>query len=207
MSENDHEPHERTNVEADVRRIRAYLDGDRDVFREIESWIRGDIAVRYPVLRAEIEDLCQTIHERLIEKLQAGRFGHRSSLRTYVAGITHHTAISRIRWLYRERDLPPDWESRSGRVAPSAYQSLAALEERELLHQVVQRSSETCRALWRMIFVERQSYAEIGRRLSIPPGTVKSRMWHCRRKAMAILRRIRNLGRLGPPRKPGAVRE
>jgi len=191
VSENDHEPHERTNVEADVRRIRSYLDGDHGVFREIESWIRGDIAVRYPVLRDEIEDLCQTIHERLIEKLQAGRFGHRSSLRTYVAGITHHTAISRIRGLYRERDLPPDWESRSGRVAPSAYQSLAALEERELLHQVVQRSPETCRALWRMIFVERQSYAEIGRRLSIPPGTVKSRMWHCRRKAMALLERLR----------------
>ena len=177
--------------EADERRIHAYLEGDGAVAREIDTWIRKDIAVRYPILRPEIDDLSQSIHEKLFEKLKAGRFRRRSSLRTYVAGITHHTAISRIRGLYRERDLWRGWESRSAHVAPSAYQSLAELQERQLLHQVVQRSPETCRSLWRMVFIERLSYAEIGRRLSIPPGTVKSRMWHCRRKALALLERLR----------------
>jgi RNA polymerase sigma-70 factor (ECF subfamily) len=186
---------------ADDRRIRAYLDGDGAAADEIESWIRKDIAVRYPILRPEMDDLCQSIHEKLFEKLKEGRFRHRSSLRSYVAGITHHTAISRIRARYRERDLWRGWESRSAHVAPSAYQSLAELQERQLLHQVVQRSSESCRSLWRMVFIERLSYAEIARRLSIPPGTVKSRMWHCRRRALALLERLRKAA--SPRRRKG----
>jgi hypothetical protein len=43
--------------EADERRIRAYLEGDRAVAEEIDSWIRKAIAVRYPILRPEIDDL------------------------------------------------------------------------------------------------------------------------------------------------------
>lgn len=181
---------------ADVRRIAAYLEGSEAAFGEIDSWIRAEISVRYPLLRAEIDDLSQSIHERLLIKLQAGRFQHRSSLRTYVTGIAHHTAISRIRTVYRERDLWRSQESGIRSVAPSAYQSLAEMQERELLYQVVRRSPERCRAMWRMIFVERLSYEQIGDRLSIPSGTVKSRMWHCRRKALELLERLRKTTRI-----------
>ena len=175
----------------DARRVRSYLEGDERVFEEVHTWIRREIEVRYPVLRHESDDLCQTIHEKLLSKLRAGRFQHRSTLRSYTAGITHHTAISRIRRLYRERAVVQGWETTTHNVVDSPYRSLAALEEQQLLHQVVQRSSAACRALWHMIFIDRLSYEQIGRQLSIPPGTVKSRAWHCRRKALALLERLR----------------
>ena len=176
---------------ADARRVRSYLEGDEGVFEEVHTWARREIEVRYPVLRHESEDLCQTIHEKLLANLRAGRFQHRSTLRSYVAGITHHPAISRIRQLYRERRLAQGWETLTRTVADSPYRSLAALEERQLLHQVVQQSPAACRSLWKMIFIDRLSYEQVGRRLSIPPGTVKSRVWHCRRKALALLERLK----------------
>jgi len=181
---------------ADARRVAAYLDGQDEAFHEVHAWIRREIEIRYPILRRECEDLCQMVHEKLLEKLRAGRFQHRSTLRSYVAGITHHTSINRIRELYRERALSQGWEARANTVVDGPYRNLAAQEERQLLHRVVQASSAACRSLWRMVFVERLSYEQIGQRLSIPPGTVKSRAWHCRKKALALLDRLQRI----PPR-------
>ena len=182
---------------ADARRVDAYLRGEDAAFHEVHAWIRREIEIRYPVLRQECEDLCQIVHEKLLEKLRAGRFQHRSTLRSYVAGITHHTCITRIRELYRERALSQEWGTATNAVADSPYRSLASREERRLLHHVVQRSSAACRALWRMIFIDRLSYEQIGQRLSVPPGTVKSRAWHCRRKALLLLSRLHGIPRRG----------
>ena len=131
--------------------------------------------------------------------MRAGRFHHRSSLRTYIAGIVHHTSINRIRKLYRERTPAAGWEDRATDDTANPYQSLVAMQEQQLLHQVVQRSPAPCRAMWRLIFIEKLTYEEIGQRLSVPPGTVKSRMWHCRRKALALLERLRRASGHRPP--------
>lgn len=184
--------------QADVRRIESYLNGEADTFAELDGWIRAEIHARHPTLRREIEDLSQAVHERLVKNLRAGKFHQRSSLRTYVTSIAHHVAIDRIRALYRERTIPSEGWTPGRGATPSPYESIAAGEERQLLYQVILRSPPGCRTLWRMIFLERLSYTEIGKRLSIPPGTVKSRMWHCRRKALALLERLR---RAGPPGK------
>jgi RNA polymerase sigma factor (sigma-70 family) len=64
----------------------------------------------------------------------------------------------------------------------------------ELLHELLMTLSPACKELWRLTFLERQGYEEIARRLAIPEGTVKSRMWHCRQKAAAVLARLRRSG-------------
>lgn len=188
----------------DLSFIQSYLEGGESAFREVETWIRREIAVRYPLLSHEIEDLCQAIHLKLLENLRSGRFRGHSTLRTYVVGITHHTAIDRIRQVYRERIHLPGWDVTGGGASENPYRSLAALQDRQMLHLAVQRAPAACRELWRMVFLERLSYDEIGRRLSIPPGTVKSRMWYCRRKVLALIEQIeRNRGRRA---RPGARR-
>ena len=182
---------------SDRKRIDAYLDGETAAFREVDRWIRVEVQARYPILRAELDDLCQMVHEKLVGNLGAGRFGHRSTLRTYVAGITHYTSIDCIRKRHREQSLPSGWEERREATTDSPYRSLSDLQEQELLHQAVMGSPAACRELWRLIFVERLSYKDVGSRLSIPPGTVKSRMWYCRRKAMALLERLRRIASRG----------
>jgi RNA polymerase sigma factor (sigma-70 family) len=106
-----------------------------------------------------------------------------------VTRIVNYTAIDRLRELYRQRALTRTW-SAEARSAENPYGRPDESDEGRLLHQVLVELPEHCRDLWTLIFVEELPYDEIGRRLSIPPGTVKSRMWHCRRKLMVVLRRL-----------------
>jgi RNA polymerase sigma-70 factor (ECF subfamily) len=150
-----------------------------------------------------MDDICQAVHGKLLESLRADRFQRQSTLKTYVGRITHYTAIDRIRRRYRERSISRDWVFQATPSGDNPYKSLARMEERAMLRQVLLRSPPGCRELWRLVFVERLSYAEIGRRLSIPPGTVKSRMWHCRRKALALLEQLKRGGSAKSGVRPG----
>ena len=173
----------------DADQTRSFLDGDPAAFREVEGWILALLRSRYPVLREEHEDLCQSVHRKLVSSLRAERFQGRSSFRTYVSGVVHHTAIDRLRRKYR--DAPLDLEADPDVAAgPDPYRLLEESEKQRLFHRVLHLSSRECRDLWRMAFLDSLSYEEIGRVLDVPSGTVKSRMWHCRRKARAILKRL-----------------
>ena len=176
---------------ADTRRIECYLRGDERTFREMDSWILSEMRSNYPALRAEHEDLCQVVHEKLLANRGGGRFHGRSTLRTYVSGIAHHTAIDRLRELYRERALARLYDPGHTGQPENPYRTVEAMDESKLLHQVLQALPASCRQLWHLALVGRLSYEEIGRQLSIPPGTVKSRMWHCRRRATELLERMR----------------
>ncbi len=175
----------------DSELIRAYLDGAADAFGEIEQWIRLELWRRYPRLRRELDDLCQTVHQRLFASLKHDRFRGTSRLRGYVVSIAHHAAIDRLRELYRQRALTETWAEGTLADPRNPYGKIEELERKQLLYQVLLNLPAGCRELWRLAYVEKLSYEEIGRRLSIPPGTVKSRMWHCRRKAMKALSRTR----------------
>ena len=174
---------------ADLERIRNYLAGDAAIFGEIEGWIQTVLRACYPALQDESEDLCQAVHQKLVTNLQAERFRQQSSLRTYVQSVAHYTSIDRLRRKFREVPLEP-----AALVAEDTrrnpYQALEEKEQTRLFHRVLHLSPQLCRDLWRMTFLEKLSYQSIGERLRIPPGTVKSRMWHCRRKAVTILRRL-----------------
>ena len=64
------------------------------------------------------------------------------------------------------------------------------LSQQQLLKQILLLVPAVCRQLWRMAYVETLGYAEIARRIDVPPGTVKSRMWYCRKRALALLQEI-----------------
>jgi len=178
-------------TQADNRRIREYLAGEAATVREVDAWIRREIEICYPVLSREVDDICQVVHGKLIQNLRGGRFQHRSALKTYIGRMTHNTAIDCLRKTYRDRTVPEGISLETHSTGDNPYKSMAALEESRLIHQVLLRSPPSCRDLWRMIFMERLSYEEVGRRIRVPVGTVKSRVWHCRRKALALLAKLR----------------
>ena len=182
---------------ADRERIAGYLRGAQPAVLEMDVWIRREIGARYPVLLGEIEDVCQAVHAKLLKNFQAERFQGRSTLRTYVAGIANHTAVDRIRRIYRERDVFAPESEPDERAAPdNPYRSLQRVEEGRLLFEALQRSPEACRELWRLALLEKLSYEAIAEKLAIPAGTVKSRMWYCRRKMMDLLSRMRGVREL-----------
>jgi RNA polymerase sigma factor (sigma-70 family) len=151
----------------------------------------------YAALRHEFEDISQMVHTKLVANLRSDRFEGRSSLWGYVSAIVHHTAIDRLRALYRDRALAESASDRPESAADNPYRTVAARDERNELSQILLTLPRSCRKLWQMVFVENLPYDEIASRLSIPAGTVKSRMWHCRRKAMIALDRFRRLARGG----------
>jgi RNA polymerase sigma factor (sigma-70 family) len=175
--------------EQDLRLLEGYLRGEEEPFREVEKWMMGEIGARYTIRGLDKEDLCQQVHEKLVASLRSGRFGQRSSFRTYVLSIVHYTCIDALRRKYLRRidespeELPAEWGN--------PYRELEKSEMSQLLHRLLDLSPEICRRLWQMIFLQKLSYQEIGRRLEIPPGTVKSRMFSCRKKALALFRKLR----------------
>jgi RNA polymerase sigma-70 factor (ECF subfamily) len=180
---------------SDRQIIAAYLEGTAAAFREVDGWIRTELAVRFPVLRSDAADLSQSIHEQLLEALRAGSFRHRSALKTYVVRITRYNAVDWLRRTRRDRML----EENSGieRAAPGGgpYRDLVARELAETLLNIVMLAPRTCRQLWELAFVEGLGFREIAARLGIPQGTVKSRMWYCRHRALTLLERLRGGGR------------
>ena len=110
--------------------------------------------------------------------------------------VVHHAAIDRLREIYSTRVLT---ETLTQQPQPDNWEDpyRAAWSEDDLFHQAVLAVPAACREMWRMLFVEGLAYEEMGERLVVPTGTVKSRMWHCRRKALAALRRLRKLRQSG----------
>jgi RNA polymerase sigma-70 factor (ECF subfamily) len=173
--------------------IALYLDGDSRAFENVEAWIRTEIRNGFPVLRDEADDLTQGIHAKLVKALREDRFRHRSSLKTYVVRLARYTCVDRIRArhrapLFHSRDETDAHTGDPSRSSP--YRRLFRAERHALLLQIVMHAPETCRDLWRLAYVEQLSYQEIGRRLSLPPGTIKSRMWACRKQALRLLERL-----------------
>jgi RNA polymerase sigma-70 factor (ECF subfamily) len=184
----------------DRARVVRYLDGDDKCIREVDGWIRAELRRVYPSLRHEHEDLLQTAHAKLLVNLRSQRFEGRSSLRSYVAAIVHRTAIDRLRRVYRHRGLEEVMGEASTTVSSNPYAAVEQRDERRQAQQVLLVMPESCKALWRLVFVEGLAYEEVARSLAIPPGTVKSRMWYCRQKALSALQRLQ---RRRPPERSG----
>ncbi len=186
-----HGPGGQEGAERDRQLIEGYLAGREDSFLEIDAWILREVDRRYAALRMEREDLAQAVHVKLLRGLRAGSFRHGSSLRTFVLSVVHHTCIDALRRRYLDRaeeigeDTPAAWGN--------PYRTVEGLDARRILHRLLHLSPEICRRLWRMIFLERLHYREIGGQLGIPAGTVKSRVFACRKKAMEIYRRLQGI--------------
>lgn len=185
----------------DARTIEAYLAGRPEAVARVERWIGAELAARFPGLAGraeEREDLCQTLHQRLLVNLREGRFGHRSALHTYVARITRYAAIDLLR--YRSRRPEEQAPERMPQTidADDPERVVQREDRRRSILRALQRSPESCRRLWRMVFVDGLGYREIARRLGVPEGTVKSRAWTCRRRLWELLEEEE-------PRAPGSA--
>jgi len=180
----------RSPVPSDRQLITEYLEGREGAFSKVDGWIRTELSIRFPVLRDDASDLSQTIHEQLLQVLRGEEFRHRSSLKTYIVRITRYKAVDWLRRTHRDRLLEDDSRLKEAAAGEGPYGHLVAREVAETLLNIVMLAPGTCRQLWELAFVQGLGFKEIARRLAIPEGTVKSRMWYCRRRALALLRRL-----------------
>lgn len=153
-----------------------YLDGEREAVELVESWIDAELCATHFLRAHEHADLRQTVHQKLIVSLRAGRFRHDASLRTYVARITRYSAIDKLRKRRVDPAPMPNLRERAD------VDDRLRLRERVALLEI---ALAECPAPWRdlleQVVVHERPYREVSRRLGIPVGTVKSRMAACRR--------------------------
>jgi RNA polymerase sigma factor (sigma-70 family) len=126
--------------------------------------------------------------KRVFENLSRDRFRAGSSLKTYIFQISKYTCIEFLRRKIRASAVDIESvELRDHRPGPE--QEAASAEWAEKAADAVESLSKQCRELFEMIFIEHLPYQDIGRKLGIAEGTVKSRTWRCREQLAKKLRK------------------
>jgi RNA polymerase sigma-70 factor (ECF subfamily) len=106
----------------------------------------------------------------------AGRFSGQSSIRTWVLGIARHKLLDKLRDRYRHRHESLDEEDASHTsVEADAPEGFERVAQREALH---------------LALYEDLPLAEIALVQACPENTVKTRLFHARRKMKECLQRL-----------------
>jgi RNA polymerase sigma-70 factor, ECF subfamily len=135
----------------------------------------------------------ETVAEDLLSEVfldvwrQAGRFEYRSSVSTWLMSIARHKALSARR---RRTDAELD-EKIEATVADSADDPEVALQEKdrnELLRRALKRLSPEHRQVVDLVYYHEKSVDDVAHILNVLPATVKTRMFHARKKLAGLVK-------------------
>jgi len=180
--------------------------GDAQAFARLVALHEGmvfNLAARLLGDPEEARDVAQEVFLQVYRTL--GRFEGRSSLKTWIYRIVVNQSRNRRRWWRRRRKdrsfpldaLTPSDEARLAERAPGPEGPQERLERRERARAVqsaLLRLSFEHRAVLLLRAVEGLSCEEIAAALSLPAGTVKSRLSRARealRRALADREEVR----------------
>jgi RNA polymerase sigma factor (sigma-70 family) len=165
--------------------LNGFLAGNEEAVHHVQGWVDGVVHLG----RWRFEDpesARQEVMMRLFDIVRSGRYGKRSSFKTFVFAVAKYTCVD----LFRRERMRPGVET--GERAPVSqpigqpHQALERREDLELLRYVLQGLPEECRRLWRFVYGEGLDAAEVGRRLGLNAGTVRVRVHRCLQKARAF---------------------
>lgn len=117
---------------------------------------------------------------------QAGRFEGRSSAGTWILSIARFKALSAVR---RRREDQLD-EAAAEQIEDLEDDPEAALEKKdrgERLGRCLLKLSAEHREVVDLVYYHERTVEEAARILGVPEGTVKTRMFHARRRLAALL--------------------
>jgi RNA polymerase sigma-70 factor (ECF subfamily) len=166
------------SLRTDSELIELYLQGDRSAHKQIETMISRVVENSNWSLREQWQDIKQDIHQKLCVNFKQGKFEFRSPLKYYVYKVSKYTCLAYIRKKYSHPEFS---------MAPDELVFLVH-RENNLVHEEVQKSalqmlSGECLKIFSLFFLEGYSYREIGEKLGLKEGTVKSRMFRCKERA------------------------
>jgi RNA polymerase sigma-70 factor (ECF subfamily) len=126
------------------------------------------------------QDASEILNEVMLEVWHsASRYEGRSTVRTWVLGITHHKILDRLR--KRQRDaLNCDEQKEIADDAAGPAELMAAAENRDWVWHCLEQLSDSHRQVVYLAFFEELPYSEIATVLQCPEGTVKTRMYHAK---------------------------
>jgi RNA polymerase sigma-70 factor (ECF subfamily) len=132
----------------------------------------------------------EAVNDTLLAVWQgAGSFRGGSRPSTWILGIAHRQALKS---LTRQKRIERDAEPRAGEaLGPAPVEEPESLAVRRELHSVLGRALSRLpveqRAVVELTYYHDCSYAEIANVLGCPVNTVKTRMFHARRRLRVLL--------------------
>jgi RNA polymerase sigma-70 factor, ECF subfamily len=117
---------------------------------------------------------------------QAGSFEGRSSLATWLLAVARNKSISALR-KRREVALDDEYAERIEDGADNSEVLVQKSDKAEALRSVIERLSPEHKAVIDLVYYHEMSVREVGEVLSIPTNTVKTRVFHARKRLADML--------------------
>jgi RNA polymerase sigma-70 factor (ECF subfamily) len=165
------------------------------------------IAYKFTGRHAEAEDLMQEILLKVFKSLD--KFNQDADFSTWLGSVARNYCIDHYRASKREKEvLVDDLVAFDLAVSTSGVNPQRALEDRDrrsFLRRGLEMLPEKLREAVVLRDLQGLTYQEMAERLSLPEGTVKSRINRGREELSRLLLRAQQSARRGPARSPGRL--
>ena len=149
--------------------------GDEDAWRELVTrfsrYVYAISCQAYRLSQEDAEEIFQEVFTRTYEHLEKLRSDE--AIRPWIGQLTRRACIDRLRAGSREEIVDPDT------MPGGADETMETLDEAFAVHEAMATLSENCREILDRFFAQDESYHTIGAALSIPSGTIASRISRC----------------------------
>ncbi|MCR4333003.1 MAG: sigma-70 family RNA polymerase sigma factor [Sulfuricaulis sp.] len=161
--------------------------GNETALREFYQAFHGRVYAFAIKRLRDPADAADVLNEVMLEVWRsAARYEGRSRALTWVLGITHHKTIDNLRRRknYPQDELDVEIEDEN---SPTALDALAGAEDAAQLRRCLEGLSDAHRLIVHLAFFEDLPYEEIAKVADCPIGTVKTRMFHAKRRLKRCL--------------------
>lgn len=183
-------PAEPADDERDAALLARIATGDQDALRSLYERY-GERIFRYVYRLVGNETKAEEVTNDVMLEVwkNAARFEGRSRVSTWVIGIARYRALNAVRGKrLTEVDLDDVPEPSNGSSLQSEQETFETQRDlRRLLSQALKTLSVEHRDVVELTFFHGFSYPEIARIVGCPENTVKTRMFHARRKLKKAL--------------------
>ena len=175
--------------ELDLELLSRIADGDRTALARLYQRYYSPLLSFIHRLTGDLDAAQEAVNDTmLVVWTSAARFGGRSRVSTWIMGIAYRKAMklsARLRrWNLRFKAA--DWDKV---VEPKAgVEGLTdELADRDMLHRAIRRLPPKQRAVVELTYVFGYSYEEVAEIVQCHHNTVKTRMFHARRRLRQML--------------------
>lgn len=120
----------------------------------------------------------------------AGRFERRSKVLTWVLGIARHKLLDKLRALDRRTEDIEDHAETLASDAPDAFENVASAQDARQVAACLEALPPEQGECMHLVFVEGFTVAEVAEVQKCAEGTVKTRIFHAKRKLRECLQKM-----------------